>query len=270
MNLLVTLDRNYLPPLRVLLASLLHSNPDDSFDLYIAHHELAEQDFAVLARGLDGARLHLFPIAVPDEELAGAPVEKRYPREMYYRLFACRYLPKTLDRILYLDPDIVALNSMRMLYNIDLYGAWFAAASHVRAPLQRFNELRLDLPVGGAYVNSGVLLMDLEALRRNQDVEQVLTFIRENRVKMMLPDQDVLNALYGDRILPINPLIYNLSEKYYTRYNLDLKNQPVDLDWVRHNTVFVHYCGRNKPWRPGYFGVLDLFYQEYADGSEAK
>lgn len=270
MNLLVTLDANYIPVLRVMLYSLLKNNPGERFFLYIAHSSLTGEHLSAILHGLDGSRLTLMPVAVDDSALAGAPIEKRYPREMYYRLFAARLLPGDLDRILYLDPDLVVLGQVRPLYELELNGAWFAAASHVKRTFQKLNELRLDIPEGGAYVNSGVMLMDLAALRAGQDPQQVLDYIEENRARMMLPDQDVLNALYYDRIFQLNPLVYNLSEKFLAHHNLNLKNQPVDLDWVNANTVFIHYCGRNKPWKPGYLGVLDSFYHRFQEELAAR
>ena len=45
MNILVTLDSNYIPPLTVLLKSLMMTNPDNKFDLYVAHSSLTEEDF---------------------------------------------------------------------------------------------------------------------------------------------------------------------------------------------------------------------------------
>lgn len=265
MNLLVTLDHNYVPVLRVMLFSLLQANPVDHFALYIVHSTLTEADFEAMQSVPGGERLQLCPVQVQDSMLAGAPIEKRYPREMYYRLFAAHILPAEVDRVLYLDPDLVVLNPVRPLYDLPLGDAWFAAASHVKRTFQRLNELRLDIPEGGAYVNSGVMLMDLAALRSHQNPVQVLDYIEKNKVKMVLPDQDVLNALYHDRIAQLNPLIYNLSESYLALHNLNFKNQPVDLDWVRTNAVFVHYCGRNKPWKPVYHGLLDTFYNELTD-----
>ena len=37
----------------------------------------------------------------------------------------------------------------------------------------------------------------------------------------------------------------------------------IDLEWVRKNTVIIHYCGRNKPWKKNYIGQLGVFYQQY-------
>lgn len=261
-HLLVTLDQRYIPILRVMLASILHTTPDTSFTLYLACSSLTPDDFEEVARGFDEARLILQPITVCDDALANAPIEDRYPKEMYYRLFAAKFLPQTLDRVLYLDPDIVVLNDLREFYKLDLGSYFFAAASHVKRSFQALNNLRLDMPNGSAYVNSGVMLMNLAALRQEQNTQDVFDYIAENKAKMLLPDQDVLNALYHDRILHLNPLLYNLSEKYYRHYNLSPKNPPIDVDWVRRHTVFMHYCGRNKPWKPHYRGKLDIFYHE--------
>ena len=257
MNLLVTSDCNYLPVLRVMLCSLLHTNPKERFSLYLAHSALTEEALAPLLDGLDRGRISLFPIRLQADALRGAPVEKRYPREMYYRLFAPMFLPKTLDRILYLDPDLVALGPVRPLYEMQLDGDWFAAASHVSRPVALFNRLRLGLPAGTPYVNSGVLLMDLRALRAAQDPGAPLDYIRKNRLRLLLPDQDILNALYHDRIRPLDPMVYNLSERV-------LRRCPQEEGWIRTHTVFVHYCGRAKPWREGYAGSLGVFYREWA------
>lgn len=262
MNLLVTLNARYIPVLRVMLSSLLQSNPADSFVLYLAHSSLTKQDIDSIFPGLPAGRLSVKPVQVSDADLDGAPIEKRYPREMYYRLFAAHFLPAEVDRILYLDPDIVVLNSVRMLYDIEFGDNYFAAASHVRKGFQLFNNLRLDMPDGSSYVNSGVMMMNICALRQKQDTARVLTYIAENKAVMMLPDQDVLNALYHDKIIHLNPLLYNLSEKYLRQYNLSLKNTPIEEDWVRQHTVFLHYCGRNKPWKDSYIGRLDCFYLE--------
>lgn len=266
MNLLVTLDARYIPVLRVMLYSLLQKNPSEAFTLYLAHSSLTEQDIHAAAAGLDGARLTICPVKISDEMLAGAPIEKRYPREMYYRLFAAQFLPASVERILYLDPDIVVLGSVRELYDLAFGEHFFAAASHVKKGFQKFNNLRLDMPDGSSYVNSGVMMMNIAALRARQDTVEVLRYIEENKNLMMLPDQDVLNALYHDRILHLNPLLYNLSEKYFRNYNLSPKNDPIDVEWVRLHTVFLHYCGRNKPWKPSYRGKLDCFYKEAKAG----
>lgn len=265
-NLLVTLDQHYLRHLTVMLSSLLRSNPGEDFDIYVAHSHLRDEHFDLLRRFLDGDRLRLVSVRVAPEQILSAPVSRRYPLEMYYRIFAAQYLPKELDRILYLDPDLVVLRPVRPLYETAFGDNLLIASSHVGWSLQKFNELRLDLEEDAAYLNSGVMVMNLERLRAEQNVSEVLGYIEKYKRRLMLPDQDVLSGLYGDRALTVPSLIYNLSDRYLSLYNLRPKNlaAPLDLDWVRNNTVIVHYYGRNKPWNENYHGILDVFYHEAA------
>ena len=138
--------------------------------------------------------------------------------------------------------------------------AFFAAASHIRGFLHRFNELRLDMDEDSPYINSGVMLMNLPALRAEQDMQAVFDYMDTHKGRLMLPDQDIISALYGQRILPLDPLRYNMTEKLFAlhRHNGD----GMTLEDMRREAAVIHYCGRNKPWKPGYMGELDVFYKE--------
>lgn len=34
-------------------------------------------------------------------------------------------------------------------------------------------------------------------------------------------------------------------------------------EWIRENTVFVHYCTRNKPWKKNYVGKLGIYWRQF-------
>ena len=260
MNLLMTLDRNYVPQLNVMLFSALHSDSAAHFDVYLLHDEgLSEEDVAG-TRVLLGQRGELHLIRVNEDGLADAPTSDRYPKTIYYRIFAAKYLPDTLDRVLYLDPDIVVRQSLRELYEMPMGTAFFAAATHIRGFLHRFNELRLDMDEDSPYINSGVMLMNLQALRAEQNTQAVFDYMDAHKGRLMLPDQDIISALYGQRILPLDPIRYNMTEKLFAlhRHNGD----GMTLEDVRQQSAVIHYCGRNKPWKPGYMGELNVFYNE--------
>lgn len=268
MNLLVTLNAGYLHPLAVMLKSVVSSNPGVDFPVYVLHKSLTEEDLNRVREAVGSDRIIFHPIRIDDSSLADAPTSRRYPTEMYYRLFASRYLPEDLDRVLYLDPDLVVLNPLRELYGMSLENHYYAACSHVFIRgIQRFNEFRLNMEKNTPYINSGVLLMNLSLLRQEMDPEEVFTYIRKHRSRLMLPDQDVLSALFGSKTLLVNSLLYNLSELFRNAYNNRLfpGETKITLDWIRENTVIVHYCGKNKPWKPEYVGELDRFFREVAD-----
>lgn len=261
-HILVTLDRNYLKVLSVMLYSLSQSDPEGVYTVYVVNNTLTEEDFASLSALLP--RTELVNVQVPEDLLQNAPVSDRYPTEMYYRLFAARYLPQQLERILYLDPDLVVLHSLRSLYQIDFDDKLFAAASHIESrTFRELNRRRLHLSEHAKYLNSGVMMMNL-ALLRKESPQTIIDYIQSHKATLLLPDQDVLNALYADRTVPLDPLVYNLGEKYLRLKNLHLPPaEKLTLDWVRSNTAIVHYYGRNKPWKEHYRGSLGIFYYEW-------
>ena len=262
---LVTLDALYLRPFCVMLRSLAARTPERDFRVFVLHSSLTPADLDAVRRAIEGCRMTLEEIRVSGGGLDGAPTTDRYPREMYYRIFAAQVLPPELDRVLYLDPDVLAINPVEKLYATPMGDALFAACSHVHASLRKLNELRLGMKKDAPYINSGVMLLNLSRLRREQHPETVQEWLAEHK-SLFLPDQDVISTLYGDRILLLDALQYNLGEKFYLSCRLRPRSvgegRP-DLAWVRQNTVLIHYCGRNKPWKPRYIGELGVFYDEF-------
>lgn len=260
MNLLVTTDENYLPYLNVMLFSLKEKNPDEDISLYVLHTDISESLMSGTKRIL-GENGTLTMIKANEQALSDAPTTSRYPKEMYYRIFAAKYLPEEIDRVLYLDPDVYVNGSLSELYNMDMGDNFYAAASHTdSAVMHKVNKLRLDMDDESPYINSGVMLMNLERLRKEQNTDEVFEYIEKRKKLLILPDQDIISSLYGSRIIQLDSFKYNMTERM-----LLLKapfEKELNVDWVRENSVIIHYCGRNKPWKNGYVGQLDVFYRE--------
>ena len=258
-NILVTLDENYIPYLNVMLFSLIHSNPDCTLNIYLLHSSIPDSALLPTEKLLSGHG-RLFPIQVRDLDLEQAPTTARYPKEIYYRIFAARYLPAALDRVVYLDPDLIVNGSILPLYRTPMDGYYFAAATHIRSFLQKVNSMRLDMEEDSPYINSGVMLMNLELLRKEQDYADVFRFIEKRKSLLVLPDQDIISSLYGSKICTLDPFRYNMTERLYRMHSPFEKS--LDLDWVRKHSIIIHYCGRNKPWKENYIGNLNVFYKE--------
>jgi lipopolysaccharide biosynthesis glycosyltransferase len=160
-----------------------------------------------------------------------------------------------------LDPDIVVINCLQELYGTDFGDAYFVGATHVRNFLRNLNRIRCKAKKNSHYLNTGVLLMNIEKLREEQNVQDVYDFIEKYKFLLTLPDQDIIFGLYGDRVKLVDYLKYNLSDRILMRERF-LTKKKYDVDWVRKNSVIIHYCGRNKPWKPRYRGILDVFYKE--------
>ena len=259
LRLLVTLDEAYLPHLNVMLFSVLSSDGENDFEVYLLHRQIPDEALAETRRILKN-RGRLIPISVKDLALEQAPTTARYPMEIYFRIFAARYLPETPDRILYLDPDLIVNKSLEPLYTMDLSEYFFAAASHTGDFLRKFNRVRLDMEENCPYINSGVMLMNLEKLRKEQDFDEVFRFIEKRKKLLILPDQDIISGLYGSKIYALDTYRYNMTERLFRLHGPF--ERDLTLDWIRAHSVIIHYCGKNKPWKESYSGRLNVFYDE--------
>lgn len=263
MNILLAINNNYVEQTITLLSSIKENHTRDKINIFILNKDLKQKEKNKIKTCFNNTNIYIKFITINDNEINNFPVlEKRYPVEIYFRLFATKYLPKNIDRILYMDVDTIVINPLEDFYNMDFDGNLFIGATHVNNFFKKFNQLRLKLPKDSDYINSGVLLMNIKQLR-NVDIENdVKQYIKNNKGKLLLPDQDLLNALYGNRIKLVSYLKYNLGDKTIKQYNR-FNKEKIDIDWIKKNTVIIHYYGRNKPWNKNYKGMLDSFYNYY-------
>lgn len=268
MNILVCCDDNYIGPLMTMLYSLFESNQED-FDIYLAQSRVSEENTRLLEAYIDrltGGRSRFFNIQV-DKAFEEVGTTFYYTAEMYYRLLAFKYLPQDLDRVLYLDPDILVINPLRDLYEIDFEGAYFAAAPHKMPGTQAPNMTRLALASDKKgienYYNSGILMMDLEAIRQDPREEEIISYIQDTpRLGSLMPDQDLLNVVYRDVIKPISEFKYNYDSRRTNFYRLT--EDFVDSRHIIEEVSIIHFCGRDKPWHDRYLGRFKPLY-DYID-----
>ena len=262
MNILVAINKSYTSQMVTLLKSIEKTNKNKEINVYVLNREIEALEEENILKKFINNNIKINFIKIDNKEIEKFPVyEKRYPVEIYFRLFATKYLPKDINRILYLDVDTIVINSLDKLYNMDFENNLFIGSTHINKNLHNFNINRFGVDKNYFYVNTGVLMMNLEELRKIPVEKEVISFIKKYKTKLMLPDQDIIFALYGNRIKEVDSLIYNLGDRDIRKYNL-LNKEQIDLDWVKKHSVIIHYYGRNKPWNKNYNGILNYFYNE--------
>ena len=262
MELLVTVDKNYILPLQVMLTSLYMNNPGEDVELYLLHSKLQEKELEPLEKQCGRLGYKFFPVKIEDSWFSQAPVTKQYPREMYYRLLAPCFLPQKLHRILYLDPDILVINSLKPLWETDMKGRLFAAAAHTGKTNLANNINQVRLGTTHKYFNSGVLLINLDQGRKEILPEEIFRYAGEHAKELLLPDQDILNAVFGSRTLELDDYLWNYDARNYSTYLLR-SGGVCDMDWVMGNTGILHFCGKTKPWQAGYIHRFGILYKHY-------
>ena len=262
-DILFTADENYAVHIPVVLKSIKINDPQTSYHVHMIHGPMAQDVLDHLNAYCKMLGYGFNNYEVPEKLFGEMPVNKHYSKAMYYRILAGEILPKSCKRMLYLDPDVLVINSLAPLWKLTLGSKTFAAASHImeEGVINNINQLRLR--TDAIYYNTGVLLMDLNLMRKLVVREEVFSFLRQNSSRLLLPDQDVFNSLFWREVQQIPDELWNYDvRKYSPRYLMS--GGSLNETWIIEHTAILHYCGKAKPWNASYryrFGNLYRHYQ---------
>jgi lipopolysaccharide biosynthesis glycosyltransferase len=185
---------------------------------------------------------------IPDAAVAGLPVHGYFTPAMWYRVLAPELLGD-LDRLLYLDSDIIAVDSLAPLWDADLDGAVIAAVTNVLEPQYLGRPRQLGLPESQQYFNTGVLLMDLAAMRRDGWAAALFDYARSTGEELIWPDQDTFNVVLGGRRRALHPRWNCMNSIFLFEESVDVFGRQTVAE-ARANPAIRHFegPGLNKPW----------------------
>ena len=128
----------------------------------------------------------------------------------YARLFLKDLLP-TVDRVLYLDSDLLVNCSLIPLWNTDLSPHLLGAVSRATIEWSLDKDLlpELGLSLNDPHFNSGILLIDLDRWRNEDFTERCLAFLETYRERIVSHDQTVLNFFFSTKHCHL-PVQYNI------------------------------------------------------------
>ncbi len=260
MNILVTLDDNYIRPLFIMLESLFY-HEKSRMDIYLLYSNVSEDNRKRLHTYIKKQGSRLIPVYVKDDVFQNAPVFRYFTKEMYYRLLCSRLLPETEDRVLYLDPDILIRGELKPLYEKDFQGRQLIgmedyAINHMLTEKKEAIGFHKE----ECYINSGVLLFNLNKMREAFVLEDFIAVLEEYKDVVSYPDQDLINLYFKEDRL-IGERIYNYNTGYGSvagmlAWALGLKRE-------RKEPVIIHYMGSSKPWQVDYYGKYFFEYYHY-------
>lgn len=174
----------------------------------------------------------------------GFPNPGVYSWAAYLRLLSVSLLPP-LDKVLYLDADLIVMGSLQELWNMDISGYSCAAVYDTILSYSITKDyIGYDYYAEG-YVNSGVLLINLAYWRAHHIQQQLMDFLKTHLVK--LPDQDAINAVLHGTIKFIHPK-WNCHTGYFAFPPLVRSDQKKYIKTLWRNARIVHFTGSAKPW----------------------
>lgn len=169
----------------------------------------------------------------------------------YLRLKLPSLLPAEVEKVLYLDLDLIVNCDLSDLFKISLEK--YAVAGSLAAGYLLNNHKKLYQELGlkslRNYVNAGVLLMNLKKLRYENAENQWNELICKSFPSM---DQDIINITLQNEILIIPPR-YNFMSKYYNgiargEQEFESVYSNYEMSSALNNPFIIHYADKIKPW----------------------
>lgn len=260
MNILVTVDSNYVRPLKVMLTSFFVHHKNEN-KIYLLYSNVKDSELGELQQLIEKHGSLFFSVRIEESTLSGVPVIRYFTKEMYYRLLAGMVFPKE-KRMLYLDPDILIRDSVVPLYETDLEGTVMAGIADVAVNTMLSDHKReLGFQDEEQYLNSGVLLIDLEKLRECFGMEDIKEIVEEKGELLRYPDQDIINLVFRGK-MKVMERKYNYSTGYGNGIGM-LRYMAGGFVKERRYPVIVHFMGPTKPWHPTYYGKFGREYRRY-------
>lgn len=272
MNILFSSDDNYAQHLGVLIYSLLSANAEaDSIDLYVIDNEISEvnrRKIESVVGSFSNAAVTFIPFKKWKDSLT-LDLAWNISLSSYGRLFVGSIVPQNVDRVIYLDCDMVVRNSLEQLWNTDL-GLYTIAA--VQDDVTDGIKEAVTLNPEEQYFNAGMLLIDLKKWREQKIEDKCLAFIKEMNGRVIHHDQGVLNGVFRNNWYRL-PVEYNLMTihymfnrtrilKYYGEHSEFYSES--DIAKAKESPVILHYTPSftSRPWVRGCKHPLRNLYWE--------
>ncbi|MFC3393353.1 glycosyltransferase family 8 protein [Brenneria rubrifaciens] len=236
------IDKNFLFGAAISATSVIINN-DLSISLHFFIDFIDDEMVSRLEKMAEKFHIDITIYHIDNTPLEKLPI-KKWPYSAYYRLIAFDYLGKDINKLLYLDADIVCKGKLDDLTTLDLVDHVCAVVPDIKEMHPKAVE-RLDLPdLKGVYFNSGVMLVNLEKWNQEQLTSKTISFILENS-HLKYPDQDALNVLLIHRTYLL-PRKYNCI--YTIKSELKDKSHQKYKDLINAESILIHYVGTTKPW----------------------
>lgn len=262
-NVVLASDSNYAQHVAVVAASIL-SNTKSKVNMHVLSDGISQEKIALIRQTVEnfGGKLSVYDLS-NYQCFENLFTSGHISKAAYFRLDIANILPENVEKVIYIDVDLLVLQDIAELWNFNLNGKPIAAVPDYgimasKRLMKQKNQV-LGLPMDNLYFNSGVVIMDLQQWREQNYAQQVIKLAAEGNLPHH--DQDALNKVFMNKweALPLKwnviPPVFNLFSKILLRG--DLRKNAV---LARKEKAILHYAGRYKPWE---FEIKEGFNDKY-------
>ncbi|MFP5040551.1 glycosyltransferase family 8 protein [Parasediminibacterium sp. JCM 36343] len=260
LTVVVACDNHYL----ILLAALIKSieaniRPRQPLNVYIIEDKVTPSNKEKLLRSvnIDITTLHwqkmedVIPIGMQ------LPLDRSsYPLNIYMRLFIPYFIPHDIEKVLYLDVDMIVQADITTIFETDL-------DNHIVAAVLDPRIITFDNSWGGVlnyealgllgttrYFNTGLLLMQTRKWREQDITTKIIECIDNNKKFANYPDQYGLNVVLANQWLELDSRWNHFS-------TIDTEQKPFLIHFVERKPIYQSY-NFNEDFKKTFFFYLQL------------
>ncbi len=258
MNVCVTVNSKYQRYLYIMLNSLYENNEKGQVHLFVVQRDFTDYDKRMIQDLSDKYGNMVDFIWVDEHKYDNIPVyssgRTNLSLEIYFRLLLPEYLPRSIDRVLMLDVDIVVNKSLKELYEIDFDNCYFAAAPNMCHNFIVKKEWREWYEPGRKnwiHYNTGILMWNLKKIREDFPSEYIFNLAWKIPIKTATFEEEIFNVAFGEsgiKEIPAEKWNYiSTHENWYENPNFYKYNSISEL---RDKCHIIHFAALN-PWQGG-------------------
>ena len=263
MHLLFATNDAYVPHVATTLASIFENNMDMQFVVHIMATEISDDNYKKLKKFVERYH-HLLDVKIvnPDDLEIDLSICGKWGIFPSLKLYAAELYPN-VDKILYIDADMICLGSLKPIESVDMT-EYYIAASTDEQGAERHKQ-RLNLPHDAFYGCAGLVWFNLNKWRKEDVCRKCFNYFNSpaNRDIIKWGEQDVLNKVCQGHIYEL-PIVYNMFSFYWLHHG---RNIPIryrdNMIEHKHNTVIIHYIDSCKPWFKDNQFPLKKYYWQY-------
>lgn len=245
-------DDSFVRPMGVAMTSILENNPAEKMVFHVLTEYISEAEKTRLEALARQYRTTVWIYHINGKIFDQLPSTAHFTKATYNRFLLPKALDGQVERVVYLDADILCLGEISALKSVDFKGLPVCVVEDIPALVKR--QVKSLQMKQNRYFNAGFLYIDVQLWNQMGVSEQALRVSFERIGTLDWLDQDALNLVLEGKA-------QYLEKKY--DYIFDL-GANADIEALPGSTVFVHYAGRFKPWHSWCLHPLKRDFLRYA------
>lgn len=260
-NICFSSSNEYSQHLGVAIASILkNANKTDELNFFVLDGGIEDDNKSKILSLKTIKPFNIEFLKIDYDNYKGMHIEdNNYVTIVSYFRYSIANLLSNIDKVLYLDCDLIIRESLEELYSTDINDYWIAGVEDIGYySHRRF----LNRETESFYINTGVILMNLAKWREDNIAQQLFDFTFKNGDILVHQDQDVINMVLNEKSKPLD-LKWNVQDLCFQKNTWRKHVLGKEIKQAAKNPSIIHYTGPKKPWQNPLLVPASNFYLEY-------